>query len=144
MGSKDEHQKISQSIALFSSGAHFSFLCRGVDINFLFKSFNPTEATTIPKNEKTEKTILLESQIETFMQALEGDEIWHDFFCTAIMTGMRRGERSADLNGRTSTRSMERSTFKGRCDTFAEFISSAKPKRTKETERSFCLRAWLN
>ena len=54
--------------------------------------FNPTEATTIPKNEKTEKTILLESQIETFMQALEGDEIWHDFFYTAIMTGMRRGE----------------------------------------------------
>ena len=37
--------------------------------------FNPTEAATIPKNEKTEKTILLESQIETFMQALVGDEI---------------------------------------------------------------------
>ena len=29
MGSKDEHQKISQSIALLSSGAHFSFLFRG-------------------------------------------------------------------------------------------------------------------
>ncbi|MBR2312954.1 MAG: hypothetical protein IKA46_06670 [Clostridia bacterium] len=39
MGSKGEHQKISQSIALPSSGAHFSFLCRGVDINFLLKSF---------------------------------------------------------------------------------------------------------
>jgi len=50
------------------------------------------EATTIPKNEKTEKTILLKSQIETFMQVLEGDEIWHDFFYTAIMTGMHRGE----------------------------------------------------
>ena len=33
MGSKGEHQKISQSIALPSSGAHFSFLCLGVDIN---------------------------------------------------------------------------------------------------------------
>ena len=39
MGSKGEHQKISQSIALFSSGAHFSFLCRGGRYKFLFKSF---------------------------------------------------------------------------------------------------------
>ena len=39
MGSKGEHQKISQSIALLSSGAHFSFLCRGGRYKFLFKSF---------------------------------------------------------------------------------------------------------
>ena len=39
MGSKGEHQKISQSITLFSSGAHFSFLCRGGRYKFLFKSF---------------------------------------------------------------------------------------------------------
>jgi integrase len=54
--------------------------------------FNPTEATTIPKSVKTEKTVLLESQIEIFIKAIEDDEIWHDFFYTAIMTGMRQGE----------------------------------------------------
>ena len=53
---------------------------------------NPTEATTIPKNIITEKTILLESQVETFIKALEKDEIWHDFFYTTILTGLRRGE----------------------------------------------------
>ena len=37
MGSKGEHQKISQSIALFSSGAHFSFLCRGGRYKFLIQ-----------------------------------------------------------------------------------------------------------
>ena len=75
--------------------------------------FNPTEAATIPKNEKTEKTILLESQIETFMQALEGDEIWHDFFYTAIMTGMRRGEicglKWSDFNEENGTLHIQRS-----------------------------------
>ena len=54
--------------------------------------FNPTEATTIPKSVKTEKTVLLESQIEIFIKAIEDDEIWRDFFYTAIMTGMRQGE----------------------------------------------------
>ena len=75
--------------------------------------FNPTEAATIPKNEKTEKTILLESQIETFMQALDGDEIWHDFFYTAIMTGMRRGEicglKWSDFNEENGTLHVQRS-----------------------------------
>ena len=37
MGSKGEHQKISQSIALLSSGAHFSFLCRGGRYKFLIQ-----------------------------------------------------------------------------------------------------------
>ncbi len=53
---------------------------------------NPTKGTTIPKNEHKEKKVLLESQIETLIQAVDSDGIWRDFFKTELMTGMRRGE----------------------------------------------------
>jgi len=53
---------------------------------------NPTDGTTLPRIEKTSKTVLLESQIEKFMKVLDGDTVWHDFFYTELMTGMRRGE----------------------------------------------------
>ena len=53
---------------------------------------NPTRGTTIPKNDHKEKKVLLESQIETLIQAVNSDEIWRDFFKTELMTGMRRGE----------------------------------------------------
>ena len=53
---------------------------------------NPTKGTTIPKKEHKEKKVLLESQIETLIQAVDSDEIWRDFFKTELMTGMRRGE----------------------------------------------------
>ena len=53
---------------------------------------NPTDGTTIPRLEKTEKTVLLESQIERFMKTIENDEVWHDLFFMELMTGLRRGE----------------------------------------------------
>ena len=53
---------------------------------------NPTDGTTIPRLQKTEKTVLLESQIERFMKTIENDEVWHDLFFMELMTGLRRGE----------------------------------------------------
>ena len=53
---------------------------------------NPTDGTTIPRLVKTEKTVLLESQIERFMKTIENDEVWHDLFFMELMTGLRRGE----------------------------------------------------
>lgn len=53
---------------------------------------NPTDGTTIPRLQKTEKTVLLESQIERFMKTIENDEVWHDLFFMGLMTGLRRGE----------------------------------------------------
>ena len=53
---------------------------------------NPTEGTTIPKLEKKPKPVLLEEQIEQFMKVIEDDPMWHDFFYTELMTGLRRGE----------------------------------------------------
>jgi len=53
---------------------------------------NPTEHTTLPKIIKTEKTVLLSSQIETFLKSIEDETEWHDFFLVELMTGLRRGE----------------------------------------------------
>ncbi len=53
---------------------------------------NPTDGTTIPRLEKTEKTVLVESQIEKFMKTVEGDIQWRDFFFMELLTGLRRGE----------------------------------------------------
>ena len=36
--------------------------------------------------------VLTEAQLDTFMTAIEKDEFWHDFFYTAVTTGLRRGE----------------------------------------------------
>ena len=74
---------------------------------------NPTKGATIPKKEHKEKTVLLESQIETLIQAVDSDEIWRDFFQTELMTGMRRGEicglRWEDFDGAAGTLHVRRS-----------------------------------
>ena len=53
---------------------------------------NPTKGTALPKPEKQEATVLSEEQVATFLAAIEKEPIWRDFFYTAILTGMRRGE----------------------------------------------------
>ena len=53
---------------------------------------NPTDGAQPPKIIRKEKTVLTASEMETFMKLIEDDEIWHDFFYTDLMTGMRRGE----------------------------------------------------
>ncbi len=53
---------------------------------------NPTNGTTPPKIVRKGKTVLTASEMERFMELLKDDEIWHDFFYTDLMTGMRRGE----------------------------------------------------
>ena len=53
---------------------------------------NPTDGTTIPKKTTTEKQILGDNQLETFLEAIKGHEYWCDFFYVEVMTGLRRGE----------------------------------------------------
>ena len=55
---------------------------------------NPTSGTTIPKLERTEKTVLTDDQLETFMSAIEKEPVWFDFFYLEITVGMRIGEIS--------------------------------------------------
>lgn len=53
---------------------------------------NPTNGTTIPKNNYKEKQILNDEQLDRFMEIIKADEKWYDFFYTEITTGLRRGE----------------------------------------------------
>ena len=53
---------------------------------------NPTNGTTIPKNNYKEKQILNDEQLNKFMEVIKLDEKWYDFFYTEITTGLRKGE----------------------------------------------------
>ena len=53
---------------------------------------NPTDNTTIPKKTTTEKQVLDDSQLNRFLEAIQGEPYWHDFFYVELMTGLRRGE----------------------------------------------------
>ncbi|MEA5143592.1 MAG: site-specific integrase [Oscillibacter sp.] len=53
---------------------------------------NPTEGATIPKQGGSAKQVLNDLELNTFLAAIEEDELWHDFFYTDLTTGLRRGE----------------------------------------------------
>ena len=53
---------------------------------------NPTENTTVPKSNYKLMQVLNEQELDTFLQAVQKDDIWRDFFYTELMTGLRRGE----------------------------------------------------
>ena len=53
---------------------------------------NPTNGTTIPKNNYAEKQILGDEQLDAFMEEIKKEEYWYDFFYVEVMTGLRRGE----------------------------------------------------
>ena len=53
---------------------------------------NPTDGTTIPKNNYAPKQILTEAQLEKFLRIVMQDEVWRDFFYTELTTGLRLGE----------------------------------------------------
>ena len=53
---------------------------------------NPTNGTTVPKNNYKDKQILNDEQLDRFMEVIKADEKWYDFFYTEITTGLRKGE----------------------------------------------------
>ncbi len=53
---------------------------------------NPTNGTTIPKNNYKEKQVLNDKQLEKFMMVIREDKLWYDFFYTELTTGLRKGE----------------------------------------------------
>ena len=53
---------------------------------------NPTEDATVPKPDHPPKQILNNAQLDRFMEVINGDPVWHDFFYTELTTGLRRGE----------------------------------------------------
>lgn len=53
---------------------------------------NPASQVTPPKATNKPKRILNNEQLDTLMAAIRRDDLWHDFFCTELTTGLRRGE----------------------------------------------------
>ena len=53
---------------------------------------NPTEGATAPKPNYRPKRILTRAEMDAFLEVVEQDEVWCDFFQTELMTGLRRGE----------------------------------------------------
>ena len=53
---------------------------------------NPTEEVGAPKFNCKPKQVLTDEQLDTFMETIKEDLIWHDFFYTELTTGLRRGE----------------------------------------------------
>ncbi|MBD5116175.1 MAG: site-specific integrase [Ruminococcaceae bacterium] len=74
---------------------------------------NPTNGTTIPKNNYKEKQILNDEQLDRFMEVIKSDEKWYDFFYTEITTGLRKGEicglQWEDLDERSGRLKIKRS-----------------------------------
>lgn len=77
---------------------------------------NPTDGTTIPKKNRTEKIVLCDNQLDKFMETIKQEPYWHDFFYVEIMTGLRRGEicglQWKDINFINGTLSVKRSVGK--------------------------------
>ena len=53
---------------------------------------NPADEVEPPKIIRQPMKILNEEQLDTFMEAIKADPIWHDFFYTELTTGLRLGE----------------------------------------------------
>jgi len=53
---------------------------------------NPTEGATAPKANYKPKRILTDRELDSFMEVIQMDEVWRDFFYTELTTGLRRGE----------------------------------------------------
>ena len=102
---------------------------------------NPTENATVPKLNYKPMQVLNEQELDTFLQAVQKDDTWRDFFYTELMTGLRRGEICAlmwrDFDAKAGTLKISRTLHsKGRAST-----PSATRKRARATARSSCRRA---
>ena len=53
---------------------------------------NPAAEVDPPKFIGAPMKVLTEAQLDAFMETIKKDELWHDFFYTAVTTGLRRGE----------------------------------------------------
>ena len=60
---------------------------------------NPTDGAVVPKANHRPKQILTKEQMDTFLAAVDRNEIWRDFFYTELTTGLRRGELLALRGG---------------------------------------------
>ena len=53
---------------------------------------NSAEGITLSKMKMTPKQILNDAQLGRFVEVIQADSVWHDFFYTELTTGLRQGE----------------------------------------------------
>ncbi len=53
---------------------------------------NPADGVVLPQKQPTAMRVLNDEQLDIFMEIIEQDKIWHDFFYTELTTGLRLGE----------------------------------------------------
>lgn len=77
---------------------------------------NPADEVEPPKIIRQPMKILNEEQLDTFMEAIKADPIWHDFFYTELTTGLRLGEICGlmwtDFDGKAGTLQIGRTLHK--------------------------------
>ena len=77
---------------------------------------NPAKQVAPPKITHKPMKILNEEQMDTFLAAVDGNEIWRDFFYTELTTGLRLGEICglmwSDFDGRKGILSVTRTLRK--------------------------------
>lgn len=100
---------------------------------------NPAAEVAPPKFDGAPMKILTEAQLDAFMKVIEKDAFWHDFFYTAVTTGLRRGGRSVHCGGRISIRNRKRSmcgapSIKRKANRLPQAI----PRLMQEHGRSSC------
>ena len=81
-------------------------------VNDRMISSNPASATKLPKIEKKEKKVMLDEEVERFIEEIDKMPYWRDLFYLELMTGLRRGEICGltweDLDENNATLKIER------------------------------------
>lgn len=97
---------------------------------------NPAAEVNPPKFTGTPMKVLTEAQLDAFMKAIEKNAFWHDFFYTAVTTGLRRGDICAlqweDLDAKQDALHVRGTLHKGKGKPLTT------PKPTQEHGRSSC------
>lgn len=77
---------------------------------------NPADGVTLPKTDRTSKRVLTDKELDDFMDVIQTDTLWHDFFYTELTTGLRRGEicglQWKDFDSETGTLQISRTLHK--------------------------------
>ena len=82
-------------------------------VNERMISSNPASTTKLPKIDKKEKKVMLDEEVDRFIEEIDTMPYWRDLFYLELMTGLRRGEICGlqwdDLNENTATLKIARS-----------------------------------
>ncbi len=77
---------------------------------------NPAEGLTLPKADCPAKRVLTDRELDKFVETIQVDPFWHDFFYTELTTGLRRGEicglQWRDFDPETGTLQISRTLHK--------------------------------